>query len=163
MVTCWRVVLPCWPQSTKAAVAPSMPSAFARQSQPSRASRNIISFLFAMAAWCIGVPAYVTPCKSLLYFSYYPLSETPPQMTSRQGGMTSLRQHAQACAEPGSPLKCTYDLSDLSESWRRLASRSAYVRCTGASGSPQQSREREQAAHRRRSRGNLCRCRGRPA
>ena len=51
------MVLPCCPQSTNAAVAPSMPSARERQSQPSRASSNIISFLFAMAAWCMGVPA----------------------------------------------------------------------------------------------------------
>ena len=55
--TCCRVVLPCWPHSTKEAVAPSMPSARARQSQPRRARANIISFLLAMAAWCIAVPA----------------------------------------------------------------------------------------------------------
>jgi hypothetical protein len=34
-----------------------MPSARARQSQPRRASANIMSFLLAMAAWCIAVPA----------------------------------------------------------------------------------------------------------
>ena len=55
--TCWRVVRVCWPHSTKAAVAPSIPSARARQSHPKRARVNIISFLFAMAAWCMGVPA----------------------------------------------------------------------------------------------------------
>jgi hypothetical protein len=34
-----------------------MPSARARQSQPSRAKANIMSFLLAMAAWCMAVPA----------------------------------------------------------------------------------------------------------
>ena len=61
--TCWRVVRVCWPHSTKAAVAPSMPSARALQSHPSRARVNIISFLLAIAAWCMGVPAPLLACQ----------------------------------------------------------------------------------------------------